>query len=73
MHWHEATAGPSGIYSGVQLWTDSNANVGPSREYNIDLAPKVSNSNLHDCSSRGSLAPQKQVLTGYPTHPVQTS
>ncbi len=39
--WHGAAAGPSGIYSDVQLWTDSSADAGPSREYNIDLAPKV--------------------------------
>ena len=46
--WHEAAAGPSGIYSGVQIWMDTNADVGPSREYNIDLAPKVPRSGLHD-------------------------
>ena len=42
INWHGAAAGPSGIYSEVHLWTDSIADAGPSREYNIDLAPKVS-------------------------------
>ena len=37
---HEAAAGPSGIYADVQFWTDPSADAGPSREYNIDLAPK---------------------------------
>ena len=41
LHWHVAAAGPSGIYRDVELWIGSDANPGPSREYNIDLAPKV--------------------------------
>ena len=39
--WHEAAAGPIGIYSDVQLWTDGSADAGSSRDFNIDLAPKV--------------------------------
>ena len=41
VNWHGAAAGSSGIYSDVHLWTNSTADLGPSREYNIDLAPKV--------------------------------
>jgi len=48
--WHGAAAGASGIYADVRLWTDGSADTGPSRDYNIDLAPKVQRRSASKCS-----------------------
>jgi RAB protein geranylgeranyltransferase component A len=40
--WEEVPAEPlDGLYSNVEVHTAAEANLGPSREYNIDLAPRV--------------------------------